>query len=848
MSEYGLKIKNIEAGTLYEYNLGVRENYLYTPAMLTNSLFLDFLLENDLDVWKEESTRDVICIEFNFGSLSYEEQNKKLDKMIKESLDNEERLNRLLEIKNKCYTNQDKYEKLMIQKIRDEYYINGVDVEYITRTNRGTIKTREVIHYKMLYRSPGKAKNGSCIFICDRLYEKAIDFLRMGIQLPYSNAPIVEISAYQSLTASAIVDRIKIDPKNILILKDVDSFFETNVVSIETDEYKRCIAKEINNYKVKNTLFDGQALIDSSIFPDWADGYILLRHHFCKMASFKSNIQLFFKDYFKDKYDTAIVADMFGNDHLAKDIKLITTDNAMKWLKFDVSYEYWCERVYKNNCNFGIVKTAHKSKLGLYQRMSYQMINSLDLDIMDSVVKESKEYIEKLRENNECFLDYLDKNKSFANDYEVLIALVKHNKEFIRSEYFRERKSSIIQSYIANFRRGKVIQVADNLTIVGSPYAMLLHSVGEDVNKDDTFELEDGCIQCYTKDFEENEYLAEFRSPFNSRNNLGYLHNIRHEKLNRYFDFGKLCIAVNMINTDFQDRNNGADQDSDSIYVTNQKEIVEHAKYCYENYPTIVNNVPKETNHYDNALLNYSIIDNNLAAANRAIGESSNLAQLAQTYCYNFPDQKYQNYVCILATLAQIAIDNAKRSYDIDLTNEIKRIKEDLDINRNGYPLFWSIIKRDFKKNKINYSLECPMNYLVDLKFNRFRSSETTLPMSYFFVQHELKESRHYSKKVEELIKKYSLNAFRTKIDDGDYLLLREDFDELIEDIKKIYISKNYLGLMSWLINRCFLITSNAKGKKEIIDVTTRRNKTILIRILYEVNKDCFLKCFKKGK
>ena len=43
------------------------------------------------------------------------------------------------------------------------------------------IKKQEIIHYKMLYRSSGKAKQGSCMFICDRLYNKAKKFIYMGI-------------------------------------------------------------------------------------------------------------------------------------------------------------------------------------------------------------------------------------------------------------------------------------------------------------------------------------------------------------------------------------------------------------------------------------------------------------------------------------------------------------------------------------------------------------------------------------------------------------------------------------------------------------------------------------------
>ena len=68
--------------------------------------------------------------------------------------------------------------------------------------------------------------------------------------------------------------------------------------------------------------------------------------------------------------------------------------------------------------------------------------------------------------------------------------------------------------------------------------------------------------------------------------------------------------------------------DSDSIYVTNQKQIVEHARYCMQNYPTIVNNIPKEKNHYSNTPEDKALVDNKIAAGNMAIGESSNLAQL----------------------------------------------------------------------------------------------------------------------------------------------------------------------------------------------------------------------------
>lgn len=838
--------------------------------MFVNSLFYDYLNNNGLETWKDKSTKDIICLEFNFGTRSYYQELEHLRKMAKsaykeyciaqirgdnylidKALNKRKKISNLLSV---AYKNKHKYEKLSKEEIRTKLYDEGVDVTYHTKDKFGVIKKKEVIHYKMLYRSTGKAKKGSCMFIRKELYEKAHKFLYMGIEPSPENSMIVELSAYTPLISSGIIGQIKIEPENILILKDVERFFTTNIISVETDKDKHCVAKKIDNYKLKNVLFDGQALIDSGIFPSKCNGYILLRHHFCKMAAFNTNIQQFFKDYFGDKYENATVKDMFGNPHYVKDIKLITTDNAMKWLKFGVSYEYWCKRVHENDCMFGIVKTAHESKLGSVQKMSYQMVNSLDNNIMENVVKKSVDYITELKINDDVFLDYLEKNSNFSNDYDVLVALCKQNPEFVRSEYFRKRREFIIKTYILNFKSGKIIQNADNLTIVGSPYAMLLYAATGDessVDDDDTFKYEKGTVQCYTERFDNDEYLALFRSPFNGKYNLVYAHNVYNTKLKKYFDFGKQIIAVNMNGTDVQDRANGCDMDSDFFYVTNQPDIVNHAKNCYLKYPTIVNNIPKESNKYHNKMKDYALIDNNLARSQTDIGESSNLAQLAQTYECNFKDPKYSNYVCILSVLAQVAIDNAKRRFDIDLSDEIKRIKNDMDIDKHKYPSFWLVIKKEFNKKNINRKLVCPMNCLYNLNFEKFRHKTSTLPMSDFFIKHPLDVNRKTCKRIEELISKYSLCLYLENTSNSptpdildNFFLLRSDFEELIHDIRRVNISGTYIGLMSWLIDRAFRITPDVSRNK-MLKTNLGTNKSLLLKVLYEVNKKCFLMCFR---
>lgn len=246
------------------------------------------------------------------------------------------------------------------------------------------------------------------------------------------------------------------------------------------------------------------------------------------------------------------------------------------------------------------------------------------------------------------------------------------------------------------------------------------------------------------------------------------------------------------------------------------------------------------------------MMDNNLAQAQMAIGESSNLAQIALTYTYNFPEEKkYKDYVCILSVVAQIAIDNAKRQYDINISDEIKRIKNDMDVKSNGYPAFWLIIRPEFDKKKINFNLDCPMNRLYETKVSKYRSLKATIPMSHFYKSYQIESTRRKCKKVEELINKYRLNLFNNKNEQDNYILLRDDFDKLIEDIRKVYLSKSYLGLTSWLIDRAFCISNYAKmcANREVNKTNSGlgNNRALLLKVLYKISPNSVLSIFNNN-
>ena len=217
----------------------------------------------------------------------------------------------------------------------------------------------------------------------------------------------------------------------------------------------------------------------------------------------------------------------------------------------------------------------------------------------------------------------------------------------------------------------------------------------------------------------------------------------------------------------------------------------------------------------------------------------------------------------------QVAIDNAKRTFDIDLNKEIARIKQDMDIEMNGLPSFWFILqrknkfskqvklsleeKKDKKRKerlKTNTLLQCPMNYLFSLKLDKTQSDTTSLSMDEFFVKFPLEGSRKKSKKVERLIEKYSteLYKYNSGAEDIGYELLENDFDELIQDISELYFPEHCAGLMSWLIDRTFFISPQLRNNKESCDSCLSKNRALLLKVLYKINPELLLKCFSKRK
>ena len=113
--------------------------------MFTNSLFKDFMCENKLKTWKDESTRDLICLEFNFGTRSYDEEITHIKKIAKNArieykkaissgskklIDIQiNKKKKIMSLYNFAVSHKTEYFSLSADDIRKEFYNNGEKVK-----------------------------------------------------------------------------------------------------------------------------------------------------------------------------------------------------------------------------------------------------------------------------------------------------------------------------------------------------------------------------------------------------------------------------------------------------------------------------------------------------------------------------------------------------------------------------------------------------------------------------------------------------------------------------------------------------------------------------------------------
>ena len=380
-----------------------------------------------------------------------------------------------------------------IKQLREYFYTNGFNVNGI--------------HYVRYKRSAGSSREGTCLFIDERLYKAMSKWSECGLK-PKND--LASWESYRALSLSSIKGTIDIPLNGILFVSDYKSTFTEEVVSVEMQDGK--LSAQTKQAEIINDIWDGESLLDESIFTgSYADKHmLLLRNKFFKSCAFKTKLQ----KWLKDKSITLDGLKSRGFITLATHISqivIVTTPNSLKYLKFagelnEKNIRKWTENV---SSTFGVVKWDKRTRFfhGRMVQSSYQLLNTLGLTEkqVEHLLQPSLDYISLIRKDIDFmryhFTDAFAREKDdkererpdgLAERADVIFTLMHKCPHFDETELYANFRYEVVASLKDRLKCGHILLNGTNATLFGNGPELLKSIAGEQV----TSELKKGQIRC----------------------------------------------------------------------------------------------------------------------------------------------------------------------------------------------------------------------------------------------------------------------------------------------------------------------------------------------------------------
>lgn len=730
--------------------------------------------------------------------------------------------------------------------VLDKYFVYE-DGQYKSTSQNNTILTKaelrqylykhgfmcDGIKYVRWKRSSGSSRVGKCLFINEALYSRIHKWETCSLKINHGDSiDLAAFEAYIALTASSIIDTLEIKPENFLVISDYASVFKDTVMGVEYENNE--LVSKVNEYEISNSIFDGESLMDENLVPEKYKAYsmLLLRNRFFKSAAFKCKIQKWFKD------NNITDISQLNGFTLAKDIsdiKVITTPSSIKYSKFG-TIEEWLKLI---EPIFGIVKHEKPTHYFDGRKVSchYQLINTLQLSKkeVETLLRPSLDYIMQVRNDSDILRHHIkypyEERQQIVplhNKNEIVFKLLGLNSDFSKTKLYYEFRDSLVKAMIRELKQGHVLINGNYSTLLGNGIEMLQHSIG-------TFNGESvlGKGNIYSKRFEFGKTLLASRSPHICSGNIVLSQNIHNDLIETYFDLSNEVVYINAIGENIQQRCNGADYDSDSLLLTDDKLLIQSAQKNYDIFkvPTcFVSSKSKIKRCYTEE----QQADLDIKTSVNKIGEIVNLSQYLQSImwdCFykdkknnrNLTDkeiilkqQELYGDICILAVMSGIEIDKAKKEFVVDTQKEIQRLKEKYKITEDN--------TKSKKFNHINKKQTVkPMFFKMITLENGYKISDNHLyryfntPMDY--LQH------HVSK----------FNFYNNRLPKQELL----PFSAIVKSIDNQHISNSYYEQRDRIIN--IIEDTNKKIKQLYIDYpdSNKEEKEIINIQAYNIKQEC---------
>lgn len=714
------------------------------------------------------------------------------------------------------------------------------------------------VRYCRMKRSSGSARVGKCLFINEDLFKPILKFSSGNITLEQGQE--VDLAAYESyisLPSSSIIDTLYISPENILVIDDYESVFYEDV--IETHNENGQLVTSEKNCEITNSIWDGQSLIDVSLMGEYSHyGMILLRNLMFKSCCFNCNVQQWFKD--NNITDVKQLNGVTRAERI-EDIKLITTPNSIKYLKFD-TLDNWLDNIYPG---FGIVKHDKKTHFfgGKLVQTHYQLINTLQLskDEVKEFLQESLDFAQLLRDNPAVVRHYIKypdvseiepMSRPMTDKNDVVYNLMCVNDNFTKTKYFRDFLIDLLRSYYKNLKNGHVYVNGNYSTLLGNPVEMLQQTIGK-FNGNSQI----GIGNIHNTRFGYDKILLGSRSPHVTMGNIWLAKNKENRLIDCYLNLTEEIVCINSIGENVLQRLSGADFDSDTVLLTDNEILIRAAKRNYHIFktPTSFVTAKKVKRYYtpeEQAELDIKTSVNK-------IGEIINLSQELNSLLWDkmydgssYNDIKELYYdICQLDVMSGIEIDKAKKEFDIDNGKELDKIREKYreqlsdEYNKKKLPHFFSHISRQkgyYNPQKKNYcKYHTSMDYLQTI-INSFKIKnpykKDWLPFVTILDNSLFRTSGVNQKQIDriyKILRKYisdRKNIFGSDLDRNDKLSRAQLlYSNLISDIDSEIIGFSTL----------FRLLSSLEDREN------SQIKNTLLQILYLCGNESFNKAIIKS-
>lgn len=617
------------------------------------------------------------------------------------------------EIKKKLKVVKEKYCFMNVKEIRKELYKNGFKI---------LLKNKE-IEFCRKGRSSGSARNGKVNFINKKYYNEIMDYLFCDIEHEEdSELDLPSLESYLSLPSSSIIDTFQLKSENILLINDATSTFSdtvmaTRLINEKKDDKGNIISGDldtnIEETEITNKIFDGEALLDKSIFDfySYSDKAILqIRNRMYKGIGINTDIQQFFMDNGITSIEQIKAVE--GNETIAtdiKDIKLITTKSSVKYSKYG-SFNEWVNKY--ADTTWGICKTekSQHNFNGMAQT-HYQLLNTLGMrkEAMKAFLSDTLRYIELLKndlsvfklhlglikdiEYEEDILDYDSNTQESLEDIKTnsdfMLSMININEDFAKTKMFRNFRYDTIKNYIKNVKKGHVLVNGTYATVVDCPLEYLQCAIGKWDGKSSSI----GAFECVSNKFEIGEDILGVRSPQPTMSNMAIFKVIDGNVLSKYFNTeSKDIIYISAIKNNIMELESSMDFDVDAMLVLNQKYLVEHCKKLNEEIEIKGKKIQRFLVSTDFTpkrpiLRGYNwkdLAETDIACSEGKIGECINLVQMLNSVYWDkkfhgaSEEELFELYkdISTLNVLSCIIIDSCKKLSPVNAAKEMNKIRQ----------------------------------------------------------------------------------------------------------------------------------------------------------------------------